>query len=153
MALDLEEIKQIIGLMEHSELSEFEIENEGLKLRIHRGMNGNGIIVGGSMTQGPVLPMPEANPAEAAQLAKVDANTQVIKSPLVGTFYSAPSPESAPFVSIGSKVSQDSVVAIIEAMKVMNEIQAEITGEVVEVLVENGQTVEYGQPLFKVKKS
>lgn len=158
MALDLKEIKQIIDLMERSELSEFEIEKEGLKLRIHRGVNGNSFLMAPAhpsavMPQGPVLPMPEGNPSEAMPKAALDANVQVIKSPLVGTFYSASAPENPPFVKIGSKVSVDSVVAIIEAMKVMNEIQAEVSGEVVEVLVENGQTVEYGQPLFKVKKS
>lgn len=158
MALDLKEIKQIIDLMERSELLEFEIEKEGLKLRIHRGVNGNSFLMAPAhpcavMPQGPVLPMPEGNPSEAMPKAALDANVQVIKSPLVGTFYSASAPENPPFVKIGSKVSPDSVVAIIEAMKVMNEIQAEVSGEVVEVLVENGQTVEYGQPLFKVKKS
>ena len=82
----------------------------------------------------------------------VDTNFEFIKSPMVGTFYSSPSPESPPFISPGDKVKADSVVCILEAMKVMNEIHAEMSGSIIEVMAQNGQTVEYGQPLFKIKK-
>jgi acetyl-CoA carboxylase biotin carboxyl carrier protein len=158
--LDLKQIKQIIELMKRSELSEFAVEEEGFKLKIRRGGNGQPVIAGGrgsgspfpggSDLAQPVIPPAVTGPA-ANLPAKEDETIGYIKSPMVGTFYRAASPESKPFADNGTKVVEASVVCIIEAMKIMNEIQAEIKGSVVEVLVENGQPVEYGQRLFKVK--
>ena len=142
--------------MKRSEISEFEIEEEGFKLRLSR-KNGETQIVQAAapVAAAPMAPsMPPAAPAASTEPEKVpadDPNTSVIKSPMVGTFYRASSPESPPFTKIGESVAADSIVCIIEAMKVMNEINAEITGTITEVLVENGDAVEYGQPLFKVK--
>jgi acetyl-CoA carboxylase biotin carboxyl carrier protein len=163
--LDLKQIKQIIELMKRSELTEFAVEEEGFKLKIRRGGNGLPIVTTGrgSGTPFPILdsapPMPiPAAPAPAAPVAisapaaKDEAGVSYIKSPMVGTFYRASSPESKPFADVGTKVDEKSVVCIIEAMKIMNEIQAEAKGTVVEVLVENGQPVEYGQRLFKIKQ-
>lgn len=139
--------------MKRSELSEFEIEEEGFKLRLSR-KNGEAPQV---IHAAPVAAAPAAAPAApagepATAAAPVDEKgIEVVKSPMVGTFYSAGSPESPAFVKIGDKVGADSIVCIIEAMKVMNEIQAEISGTITEVLIENGEAVEYGQPLFKVK--
>lgn len=139
--------------MKRSEISEFEIEEEGFKLRLSR-KNGETQIVQAAAPMAPS--MPPAAPAASTESEKApadDPNTSVIKSPMVGTFYRASSPESPPFAKVGEKVTSDSIVCIIEAMKVMNEINAETTGTVTEVLVENGDAVEYGQPLFKVKKT
>jgi acetyl-CoA carboxylase biotin carboxyl carrier protein len=160
--LDLKQIKQIIELMKRSELTEFAVEEEGFKLKIRRGTNGLPIVSsargsnspfnGGDTS--PAAPTPPAltptgGPAAAP---KEEAGVAYIKSPMVGTFYRAASPESKPFAEVGAKVVENSVVCIIEAMKIMNEIQAEAKGSILEVLVENGQPVEYGQRLFKIKQ-
>jgi acetyl-CoA carboxylase biotin carboxyl carrier protein len=161
--LDLKQIKQIIELMKRSELTEFAVEEEGFKLKICRGPYGHPVISSGSAHPGPVAPdgspgnggtpRTQATPAAGGQPGEAAEEQGVgyIKSPMVGTFYRAPSPESKPFVDANSKVVDNSVVCIIEAMKIMNEIQAELKGTIVEVLVENGQPVEYGQRLFKLR--
>lgn len=162
--MDLKQIKQIIELMKRSELTEFAVEEEGFKLKIRRGANGLPIV---STARGSAAPFttgdsapqvaPAASPAPApaaagSAAAKDEVGVTYIKSPMVGTFYRAASPESKPFADIGTKVVENTVVCIIEAMKIMNEIQAEAKGSIVEVLVENGQPVEYGQRLFKLKQ-
>jgi acetyl-CoA carboxylase biotin carboxyl carrier protein len=158
--LDLKQIKQIIDLMKRSELTEFAVEEEGFKLKICRGTNGVPVVT----SSAGLTAVPEAAAASAAAAAatlasssqnggeKEDSSIIYIKAPMVGTFYRAPSPESPPFVEVNAKVSENSVVCIIEAMKIMNEIQAEVKGTVVEILVENGQPVEYGQRMFKIKQ-
>jgi acetyl-CoA carboxylase biotin carboxyl carrier protein len=164
--LDLKQIKQIIDLMKRSELTEFAVEEEGFKLKIRRGANGLPIV---SSSRGSNSPFPIADagvpapttttpPAAGNAAGGRAAATQdepgvaYIKSPMVGTFYRAASPESKPFADVGAKVVENTVVCIIEAMKIMNEIQAEAKGTILEVLVENGQPVEYGQRLFKIKQ-
>lgn len=148
--MDLKIIKQVVDLMKRSELSEFEFEEEGFKLRLSRKNGEPAAPVYQAAPPAPAAaPAPEAAAAPAAPAEEKGVTT--IKSPMVGTFYRAASPESPPFVDAGAKVGADTVVCIIEAMKVMNEIQAEIGGTIVEALVENGEAVEYGQPLFKVK--
>lgn len=157
--MDLKQIKQIIDLMKRSDLTEFAVEEEGFKLKIRRGHNGAPIVTsnGGSVAAVPEMPA-NSSSASAAPLAvapggeKEEAGFSYIKAPMVGTFYRSPSPESPPFAEINAKVSENSVICIIEAMKIMNEIQAEAKGTVVEILVENGQPVEYGQRLFKIKQ-
>jgi acetyl-CoA carboxylase biotin carboxyl carrier protein len=159
--LDLKQIKQIIELMKRSELTEFAVEEEGFKLKIRRGTNGLPIISSGRGSNSPfppadagsasASPAPAATPGAAAA-PREEPGIGYIKSPMVGTFYRAASPESKPFADVGTKVVENSVVCIIEAMKIMNEIQAEAKGSVLEVLVENGQPVEYGQRLFKIKQ-
>ncbi len=146
--------------MKLSDLTEFEIEEEGFKLRICRGKPEQTTVVT-TATPAPfpayietssVTPRtapPEAESAE--EEGEEDQSVEQINSPMVGTFYRSPSPDSAHFVEEGSEVSDDTIVCIIEAMKVMNEIQAETTGVITEIMVENGQSVEFGQPLFKVK--
>ncbi len=150
--------------MKRSELSEFAVEEEGFKLKIRRGGNGLPVVSSSRASNHPFnlaseqTPAPSLSPAPAAPASgtatpvKEEADIIYIKSPMVGTFYRAASPESKAFADAGSKVTENSVVCIIEAMKIMNEIQAELKGTVVEVLVENGQPVEYGQRLFKVKQ-
>ncbi len=148
--------------MKRSELTEFAVEEEGFKLKIRRGTNGLPIVssVRGSnppFTTGDTTPPVSAGASSSANPGPAPAPREevgitFIKSPMVGTFYRAASPESKPYADSGTKVVENSVVCIIEAMKIMNEIQAETKGTVVEVLVENGQPVEYGQRLFKVKQ-
>lgn len=146
--MDLKEIKELIALMKKNELSVFKMEREGFKITLKKG--GDVQFVTG-LPQG-AAPMPSAVPqAEFAQGAAPPAGGKEIASPMVGTFYRTPSPEAAPFVEIGSTVSEGSVVCIIEAMKVMNEIKSEIGGTVTEILAENGKPVEFGQVLFRVK--
>ncbi|PAW62921.1 MAG: acetyl-CoA carboxylase, biotin carboxyl carrier protein [Opitutia bacterium Tous-C1TDCM] len=160
--MDLKQIKQIIDLMKRSELTEFAVEEEGFKLKIRRGTNGLPIV---SSSRGSNSPFPNAEttppiPVAGAPVQNIstpsapaeEAGVGYIKSPMVGTFYRAASPESKPFADTGTKVVENSVVCIIEAMKIMNEIQAEAKGTILEVLVENGQPVEYGQRLFKIKQ-
>jgi acetyl-CoA carboxylase biotin carboxyl carrier protein len=163
--LDLKQIKQIIELMKRSELTEFAVEEEGFKLKIRRGTNGLPIV---STSRGsnppfptvdtaPPMPIPASTSAGSSGSAaptpvKEEPGVSYIKSPMVGTFYRAASPESKPFADVGLKVVENTVVCIIEAMKIMNEIQAEAKGTIIEVLVENGQPVEYGQRLFKIKQ-
>ncbi len=154
--MDIKLIKQVIDLMKRSEIAEFEYEEEGLKLRLSsKGNEAPQIIQAAPVAQtaAPFPTSPAAAPAEeaAAPAAAAEEGISVVKSPMVGTFYAAASPESPPFTKVGAKVSADSIVCIIEAMKVMNEIQAELSGTITEVLVENGEAVEFGQPLFKVK--
>lgn len=140
--------------MKRSELAEFEFEEEGFKLRLSRnnGSTTQVIQAAPQPTAQAAVPQPvAAAPATEAAKPVEEQGISIIKSPMVGTFYRSPSPESPPFADIGNKVSADSVVCIIEAMKVMNEIQSEISGSITEILVEDGEAVEYGQPLFKVK--
>ncbi|WP_409346443.1 acetyl-CoA carboxylase biotin carboxyl carrier protein [Paenibacillus sp. MBLB4367] len=159
----LSEIKELIKLVDQSSLQEVEIESEGARLLIRKPNKTESVIVASAPahhTYAPVIQQPAGLPQAGsavpaapveAQAKAVDSNLHKIVSPMVGTFYQAPSPDAAPFVSVGSSVNEKTVVCIVEAMKLMNPLEAEVKGEIVEVLVENGQLVEYGQPLFLVK--
>ena len=151
--MDLNKIKQVVDLMKKSDLSEFEIQDQEFKLRIKRDVGGRAAVAPVAApvpAPAPVAATPVAAPVAAAPVA-ADPNVKVITSPMVGTFYATPSPDSPNFVAIGSTVKADTVVCIIEAMKVMNEIQSELAGTIVECLVASGTSVEFGQPLFRVK--
>ena len=141
--------------MKKSDLSEFEIQDQDFKLRIKRDVPGRAPVAAQAAplaaAPAPVAPAPAA--LAPAAPAAADPSIKVVTSPMVGTYYCTPSPENPPFVTVGSPIKADSVVCIIEAMKVMNEIQSEISGTVVECLVANGTSVEFGQPLFRVKVS
>ena len=142
--------------MKRSELSEFEFEEDGFKLRLSReSSNSVAPIIQSVAPVNPVAATPATlAPASSAEKEKAeDPDVETIKSPMVGTFYRAPSPDSANFTDVGKKVDVDSIVCIIEAMKVMNEIQAEVKGTITEILVEDGDAIEFGQPLFKYKKA
>lgn len=141
--------------MRKNSISEFEMEKQGFKIRLKRGGNGGVAAVPG-LEDAPVLAYAQPAVAIAAPNVPVAApppvNNEVdIKSPMIGTFYRAPSPESAAYVELGTEVNPETVVCIIEAMKVMNEIKAETKGVITQVLVENAKPVEFGQPLFKVR--
>ncbi|WPJ97970.1 acetyl-CoA carboxylase biotin carboxyl carrier protein [Coraliomargarita algicola] len=151
--MDIKLIKQVVDLMKRSDISEFEFEEDGFKLRLSsKGADAPQIIhAAAPVAAAAPAPATAAPAAAAAAPAAEEKGISIIKSPMVGTFYRAASPESPAFANVGTKVGNDSIVCIIEAMKVMNEIQAEMSGVVTEVLVENGEAVEYGQPLFKIK--
>ena len=156
--MELKDIKAIIDLMKKNSVSEFELEKQDFKIRLKRGMGGAIISSddGGQqmITYAPMtaaLPAVASTAAGAPAPASATSNDADIKSPMIGTFYRTPSPESAPYADIGMEVNPDTVVCIIEAMKVMNEIKAEVKGVITQVLVENAKPVEFGQPLFKIR--
>ena len=157
--MDLQQIKQILDLVREHELSEFEIEHEGLRLKVRKGANGAPVVTVPAPAPPAVVmaaaPGAAAAPASAAGGSAAEAADEielaVVKSPIVGTFYRSSEPEAASFVEIGSTVKKGEVLCIIEAMKLMNEIDSEYDGEVVNIYVENGQPVQYGERLFAIR--
>jgi acetyl-CoA carboxylase biotin carboxyl carrier protein len=161
----LSEIKELVKLIDQTSVQELEIENEGARLHIRKPgktelVNVQAAPITHTYSGAPIAAQPQGvAPQIAAQPAAMEApahkapalDLHQIVSPMVGTFYSAPSPDAPNFVKAGDRVNEKSVVCILEAMKLMNELEAEVKGEIVEVLVANGQLVEYGQPLFLVK--
>ena len=157
-SVNMDELRELIELLRENGLAELELENEGFRVRLRRESAASE-----PLHAAPPPPPPPPAPApssvsapahpgtQATTAAAKDQDLHIIPSPIVGTFYRSPSPTADPFVKIGSSVEPESVVCIIEAMKLMNEIQAEATGEVVKIYVENGQPVEYGQPLFGIR--
>jgi acetyl-CoA carboxylase biotin carboxyl carrier protein len=151
--LDLKEIKELIALMRRNDLSEFELETEGLRIKLKKG----GEAVVSHAYYAPPAGAPAAAPAAAggapapAAAAEAKPTGREIKSPTVGTFYASASPEASAYVEVGTEITEDTVVCIIEAMKVMNEIKAETRGIIAEILAENGKPVQFGQPLFRLK--
>lgn len=151
--MDLKEIRQIIDLMKRSDLTELEIEQKGLKLRISRGPTGQFVASPPALTSQEMSALPPVSTSQSESDREAEEGIVFVRSPMVGTFYRSAAPDVPPFAETSTKVSENSVICIIEAMKVMNEIQAEVKGTVIDILLENGEPVEYGQPLFKVKKS
>jgi acetyl-CoA carboxylase biotin carboxyl carrier protein len=154
--VDLKDIKAIIDLMKKNSITEFELERQDSKIRLKRGLNGGGTAVQSedavSTIPVPMQPAVAASaPAATVATPPVATGEVDIKSPMIGTFYRAPSPEAGNYIEVGASVTPETVVCIIEAMKVMNEIKAEVKGVVTQVLVENAKPVEFGQPLFKVR--
>ena len=154
--MNIKEIKQLLALIKEHELAEFEMEREGTKIVIKKYPASTTVTMPSMAHTMMVPPMNNAVPATQVSEPKVieekNDNLVEITSPIVGTFYAASSPEAPAFVSVGSKIGINDTVCIVEAMKVMNEIKAEVSGVIEEILVENGQVVEFGQVLFKVKK-
>lgn len=162
-SVNMHELRQLIELIRENDFTEFELEREGFRVRFRRGaVDDAGETVasgaegttasatGESSSAGPTAPVHPGGRVQTA--APEDQDLHIIPSPIVGTFYRAASPNAESFVKIGSLVESDTVVCIIEAMKLMNEIQAETSGEVAKIYVENGQPVEYGQPLFGIRQ-
>lgn len=151
--MNLKEIKELINLMNENALTEFELERDGLRIRLKKG-------VGGSV-EGGIEKIATGVPSGSSQESLQELATETpkesivkaveIKAPIVGTFYRAPSPDAPPFVEMGSKIEAGQVVCIIEAMKLMNEIKSEVSGKVVDVLIENGDPVEFGTVLFLIE--
>ncbi len=146
--MNIDEIKEVAEIMREYELSEFSIEADGCNLCMRRGSSAAPVAVAAPVALPAVPSVPEAADAPAPAPAEVAPET--IDSPLVGTFHRASSPDAQPYISIGDRVTPDTTIGIIEAMKVMNEVKAEKSGVVKEILVENGQPVEYGQPLVVI---
>ena len=166
-SVNMDELRELIQLINENDFTEFELEREGFRVRFRRGGEISEATSGAfaapreltasgsapAADHGVAVTSAPSHPGARAQTeASEDQNLYIIPSPIVGTFYRAASPNSESFVKIGSTVEPESVVCIIEAMKLMNEIQAETSGEVAKIYVENGQPVEYGQPLFGIKK-
>ncbi|SIS37917.1 acetyl-CoA carboxylase biotin carboxyl carrier protein [Kroppenstedtia eburnea] len=168
MPMKMHELRELIRLVDESKIEEFELENDGTKVLIKKALSDRQAVAidspaevrpvepeQGNRVEAAPAPVPatEAISPQQAPAATGEEETDLHKivSPMVGTFYRAPSPDSDPYVKDGSRVDEKTVVCIVEAMKLMNEIEAEVRGEIVKVLVENGQLVEYGQPLFLVK--
>ncbi|KYC95106.1 acetyl-CoA carboxylase biotin carboxyl carrier protein [Heyndrickxia sporothermodurans] len=160
--MKIQEIRELIKLVDQSSIDEIEIENDGsiIKMKKQSGVTLVETPLVANVPTQQVAQVPVSQPAvaevkkEAEQVqpqAAADENLHKIVSPMVGTFYQSPSPDSDVYVKVGSKVQPDTVVCIVEAMKLFNEIEAEVEGEIVEILVKDGQLVEYGQPLFLVK--
>lgn len=162
--LKVQEIRELIKLVDGSSIQEFVYEQGGTKIEMKK--SGGSVVVPqvsipapAAVTEvkpaAPVVekaaPAVQAEPAVKEEVKAIDENLHKITSPMVGTFYQSPSPDAEAYVKVGSKVSEDDVVCIVEAMKLFNEITAEVKGEIVEILVKDGQLVEYGQPLFLVK--
>jgi acetyl-CoA carboxylase biotin carboxyl carrier protein len=167
-SVNMEELRELIALLRDNGLAEFELEQEGFRVRLRRDVDypeglvpvtappadtrGNSRGSSVAPAAQPASTAPAHPGAQAETAASEDQNLHIIPSPIVGTFYRSASPTADPFVKIGSQVKPDTVVCIIEAMKLMNEIQAEASGEIAKIYVENGQPVEYGQPLFGIKR-
>lgn len=150
--MELKDIKAIIDLMKKNSITEFEMEQKDSKIRLKRGLGSPAQHMQTDDTT-QILSLPSASSPHPQMTLSAPTNTGEIeiKSPMIGTFYRSPSPEAGSYADIGTEVGPESVVCIIEAMKVMNEIKAEVKGVVTQLLVENGKPVEFGQPLFKVR--
>ncbi len=166
-SVNMDELRELIALIQENGFAEFELEREGFRIHVRRDLaiseeaaSAGAEVADAAPTQptnatgsgAKASAIPDHPGARPETAASEDQNLHMIPSPIVGTFYRSASPNADPFVKIGSRVEPDSVVCIIEAMKLMNEIQAETSGEVVKIYVENGQPVEYGQPLFGIKR-
>ncbi len=155
--MELKDIKAIIDLMKRNDLSVFEMEKDGFKLKLQKGSGEQAVFVAPPAFQTmAATALPAAAPAHASEVTTAPASekpaaTKEIISPMVGTFYRGASPESPSFIEVGQEVNAETVVCIIEAMKVMNEIKAEVSGVIAEVVAENGKPVQFGQALFKVR--
>jgi acetyl-CoA carboxylase biotin carboxyl carrier protein len=147
---DLQKVKELIALMKENDLVEAEIVDGDSKIHLKRPGADARLVQYQPMAAGHMVPAMYPHPAVPA-VASADANILQIKSPIVGTFYQAPNPDTAPYIKVGDTVNPDTVVCIVEAMKVMNEIKAELSGTVVEICCKDGQAVEFGQVLFKVR--
>jgi acetyl-CoA carboxylase biotin carboxyl carrier protein len=154
--MDLDYLKQILDLVREHDLSEFEVEQDGLRLKIRKDAAGVPVATSFStpqpsaMAQVPAVTAPPSAPL-AVGPSDVDIELAVVKSPIVGTFYRSSEPGSAPFVDVGTSVKKGQVLCIVEAMKLMNEIDSEYEGEIVNIYVENGQPVQYGERLFAIR--
>ena len=156
--MDLSDLKEILRILEEQDITEFELEQDGVKLRVCRssslGTAAPAVAVTAAAAPAPVpVPVPATAGPVAVPPVGPETDGTVVRSPIVGTFYRSPDPNSPPFVSVGDGVKVGQVLCIIEAMKLMNEIEAEMAGEVTRVHPENGQPVQYGDPLFTIRQA
>lgn len=149
--MNIKEIKEMISLMNENGLVELEIEKEGMRIRLKKTSVGAEISSGPIIVERPRLSLEQPKEATAESIEKIAARGLEIKAPMVGTFYRAPSPEAPPYVEVGQIVEIGQVICIIEAMKLMNEIKSEVKGKILEILVDNTEPVEFGQPMFLIE--
>jgi acetyl-CoA carboxylase biotin carboxyl carrier protein len=147
-SLNMDELRELAQLVDEHGFTEFEFENEKIRVRLGKTVMAQAV----QPAAAPLASAPAASAESEPEAADEDEGLHTITSPIVGTFYRAPSPDKPPYVKEGDKVSNDTVVCIVEAMKLMNEIQAEVSGEIARVFVENGEPVEFGQPLFGIRQ-
>ena len=147
--MNIKKIEEVVRMMEKHNLTEISIEEEGVKIHLRKGMGG----IETAVTMQPHIVNSLKQDVPAPQVKEEKRNFAEVKAPMVGTFYQSPSPESKPFVEVGSMIKEGDVLCIIEAMKLMNEIKSEIKGKVVDILVENANPIEFGQVLFLVEPS
>jgi acetyl-CoA carboxylase biotin carboxyl carrier protein len=153
--MNIREIKEMLQLMDEHDLAEMELEKEGIKIRFRKLAAGHIAVEPMASIPYPGIQVParvEDSAAKSADsAAALPANVALVKSPMVGTFYAAPAPDQPPYVTVGKQVKEGDVLCIVEAMKLMNEIKAEVSGTIIETLVKNGQPLEFDQPLFKIQ--
>jgi acetyl-CoA carboxylase biotin carboxyl carrier protein len=163
--LEVKDLKEILQLLDEKDIAEFELEDQGVKLRIRKAVAAPPVAAPAPVMAPPVLPAPTASgpvpalaptqaaagPAVSAPAAAEEEGLILVKSPIVGTFYRAPAPTAPAFVDVGDRVKVGQVLCIVEAMKLMNEIESEAAGEIVKIHPENGQPVQYGDPLFSLR--
>lgn len=150
--MNLKEIRELLQLMTDHDLSEIEIEKEGMRIKLKKGADG--ILTQHVTSSAPAVmsaPSAGAAPVQASVAPAGDPNVYIVRSPMVGTFYAAPAPDQPPYASVGQQIREGDVLCIVEAMKLMNEIKSDKAGTILEVMVQNGQAVEFDQPLFKFK--
>ncbi|MFC1809313.1 acetyl-CoA carboxylase biotin carboxyl carrier protein [Candidatus Omnitrophota bacterium] len=158
--MNIKEIKEMISIMKENDITEFEMEKDGFKVKLRKGadftVSPENIMVKQQPVQyiaeAPTQQSKQGEGTSASSEAEDDPNVEIVRSPMVGTFYQSAAPDADPFVTAGQTIHEGDTLCIIEAMKLMNEIKAEFKGKVIEILVENGQSVEFDQPLFKIKK-
>ena len=147
--MDLAYLKKIVRIVENSAVDEIEVEEEGLRIRVARNSHNHALVEG--VGPGPVTNTPQGQSSPAAVLPLPEKTYHEIKSPIVGTFYRSPAPDAEPYVEVGQVIQVKQVLCIIEAMKLMNEIESDIAGRVVKIVVDNGKPVEYNQTLFLIE--
>ncbi len=154
--MNIKEIKELLELMAEHNVGEIEIEKDNAKIKLRKMANGGIVMHSAPQMMAPqqtiMQSQAQANAGTPAAQPMVEEGVTIVRSPMVGTFYAAPAPDQPAYVSVGKVVKDGDVLCIIEAMKLMNEIKSEMSGTVVEILVQNGQTVEYDQPILKIKK-
>lgn len=152
--MNVKEIKELLELMAEHNVAEIEIEKDNAKIKLRKLPNGQVMMQSAPQMMAPmqtIAQAPAQTSAPAAQPA-VEEGVTIVRSPMVGTFYAAPAPDQPPYVTVGKVIKEGDVICIVEAMKLMNELKAEQSGTVIEILVQNGQTVEYDQPILKIKQ-
>ncbi|HEY2409296.1 MAG TPA: acetyl-CoA carboxylase biotin carboxyl carrier protein [Polyangiaceae bacterium] len=151
MQLPLDDLKSLLKTLDEGGVSEFEYEDEQLRVRVALARGQAPVVTSAVLAQAAAHAIPAAAPSSPR--ASEDVNVVFVTSPFVGTFYRAPSPEAEDFATVGASVKKGQALCIVEAMKLMNEIESEFTGTVLEILVDNGKSVEFGQKLFKIRKA
>ena len=149
--MHIKEIRELIELIEESSVvEEFEMERAGVRIRIRKTLSTSAVPASGELSATPLAPETSVIASPPSPVTKAEPHF-VFEAPIVGTFYAASQPDAEPFVKIGDQVKSGSVLCVIEAMKIFNQIESDVDGEIIKILVENGQPIEYGQPLFEIK--